>query len=126
MFLRSASLIITSSMMACLAIAAVALRFWARRAKRIALGADDVFATVGLVGLSLASSMTILLSIVRSWPLGCVYAILSEPRGFGSVITSSISILVPSQVIRWHGSYVGMGRWVKSLAAHSTRVTESL
>ena len=49
MFNRSASLIITSSVMGCLAISAVALRLWAKTMRRIRIGADDFLILVGLV-----------------------------------------------------------------------------
>ena len=51
MFYRSANLIITSSVMACLAIIAVGVRFWVRGARRIRVGADDFLIVFGLVRL---------------------------------------------------------------------------
>ena len=53
MFYRSASLIITSSVMSCLAISAVALRFWAKKMRKIRIGADDWLLIIGLVRLFL-------------------------------------------------------------------------
>ena len=41
MFHRFANLIGTSSVMGCLAIAAVALRLWAKGIRRLKIGADD-------------------------------------------------------------------------------------
>ena len=53
MFHRSANLIITSSVMGCLAITAVALRLWAKSIRRLESGADDLLIVGGLVNTSL-------------------------------------------------------------------------
>jgi len=55
MFHRSASLIVTSSVMGCLAIVAVALRLWGLGRRRMKTGADDFLIIVGLVSNLLAS-----------------------------------------------------------------------
>ena len=53
MFHRSANLIITSSVMGSLAIAAVVLRLWAKGIRRLQIGADDFLIVGGLVNTSL-------------------------------------------------------------------------
>ena len=52
MYLRSANLVITSSVMMALAIVAVILRLWARRKRGIKIEIDDVLVIIGLVGAS--------------------------------------------------------------------------
>lgn len=58
MFYRSANLVVTASVMGCLAIVAVALRFWCKGIRRTKIGADDILIIVGLVRL-LCSSIAI-------------------------------------------------------------------
>jgi hypothetical protein len=78
MFYRSANLIITSSVMGCLAIAAVALRFWARKMRKMNMGADDILSFVGLVRLFLDSPQVChSLNVARFWRLVCAFASLS-------------------------------------------------
>lgn len=87
MFYRSASLVITSSVMSCLAIVAVGLRFWAKRVRRSRIGADDFLIVIGLVRLFFAQhDVQTLLIIPRYWLLVCAYVILSEQRNSASGI----------------------------------------
>ena len=46
---RTANFIITSSVMGCLAIVAVALRVWAGTVRRMRRGAEDILIIIGLV-----------------------------------------------------------------------------
>ena len=46
---RTANFIITSSVMGCLAIVAVALRLWAGTVRRMRSGAEDILIIIGLV-----------------------------------------------------------------------------
>jgi hypothetical protein len=54
MFYRSASLIVTGSVIGSLATAAVVLRLWAVGIRRSKIGADDVLIVIGLVRSSLS------------------------------------------------------------------------
>jgi hypothetical protein len=49
MFYQSANLIITSTVMGCLAIAAVAGRLWTKRQRKLAIALDDYLIIFGLV-----------------------------------------------------------------------------
>ena len=96
MFYRSANLIITSSVMGCLAIVAVALRLWAREVRRTRIGADDALLIIGLVSRFLAQlEPRLLLTIARFWRWVCVFATLSEQRNFDLETMSFTSNLVP-------------------------------
>lgn len=82
--------------MGCLAIVAVVLRLWARKVRRMKIGADDALIIIGLVRRFLAQlEPRLLLTIVRFWRSFCVFATSSEPRNFDGEIMSFISILVP-------------------------------
>ena len=76
---RSANLIITSSVMGCLAIVAVVLRLWAREVRRMRIGADDALIIIGLVRRFLAQlEPRLLLTIARFWRSVCAFATLLE------------------------------------------------
>ena len=95
MFNRLANLIITSSVMGCLAVAAVALRLWAKKLRRMKMGADDALIIIGLVRRFLAQlEPRLLLTIARSWRSVCVFATLSEQRNFDGYIMRLMSSLV--------------------------------
>ena len=88
---RSAKLIITSSVMGCLAIVAVALRLWAKTVGRMKIGADDALIIIGLVKQSLAwLEPRQLLTIVRFWRSVCAFATSSEQRHLDLEIMSFI------------------------------------
>lgn len=52
MYYRSANLVITACVMGFLAIAAVVLRFGAKRIRKLRVGAEDYLIVIGLVGCS--------------------------------------------------------------------------
>ena len=94
MYHRSAKLIITSSVIGCLAIGAVALRLWARKVGRMKIGADDALIIIGLVKQSLAwLEPRRLLTIVKFWRSVCAFATSSEQRHLDLEIMSLISSL---------------------------------
>lgn len=96
MFSSSTNLIVTSSVMGCLAIVAVALRLWAGEIRRMRRGADDILIIIGLVRRFLSRlGLRLLLTNARSWRLVCAFATLSEQRYFDWGIMSCISSLVP-------------------------------
>ena len=81
MFSRPTNLIITSSVMGCLAIIAVALRLWAGGVRRMRRGADDVLIIIGLVRRFLTRFvLRLLLTMARFWRLVCASATLSQQR----------------------------------------------
>ena len=96
MFSRPTNLIITSSVMGCLAIVAVALRLCAGGVRRMRRGADDILIIIGLVRRFLTRlGLRLLLTIARFWRLVCAFAALSEQRNFGWGIMSFIRGLIP-------------------------------
>lgn len=96
MFLRSATLIITSSVMGSLAIAAVTLRLWAKGMRKTTkMGADDALIVLGLVMVSSSRfKLQFVLTLERLWHLACAFATLSEQRCIDSGTTKYTSSVV--------------------------------
>lgn len=92
MFYRSANLIVTSSVMGCLAIVAVALRLWAGAIRKMRRGVEDILIIVGLVRHLLARlGLRFLLTIPRFWRLVYAFAMLSKQRHFNLVMMRALS-----------------------------------